>query len=126
MVICLLLEDMDVDYREPPTVGASGGVAVPFRLLVLKGYQRPLLPPHVGEVSRSNAIMEALVVEAQAHLARSDAMGEGPLLGYLPPKAEVDRGEVAVPDLPLALRCEEVGSSSVATLASPRAGGRTC
>lgn len=89
MVICLLLDDMDVDCREPSSVGASGGVAVPFRLLVLKVRHHLLLPPQVGKVSRPNTIVEALVVEAQAHPARSDATGEGPLLGYLPPEAEV-------------------------------------
>ncbi|CAD6265834.1 unnamed protein product [Miscanthus lutarioriparius] len=96
-VICLLLDNVDVDRRESSSIGASGGAAALFRPLVLKVRRYPLLPPQVGEVSMSDAAAEGPVVEAPTHPVRSA------------PKAEVDQAEATVPDLPLAPRREEGG-----------------
>lgn len=98
-----------------------GSIVVPLRPLVLKVHHRPLLVPQLREVLRKDATVEAPVVETPTHLVGPSVMG----VGSLPFKVEVDQVEAAIPDLPLASRCEEAGSLMVAVLAPlvPLAGG---
>lgn len=106
-------------------MGASGGAVSSFWLLVLRLHCRLLFPPQVSRVSRPKVIMERPAAEAPMHSVRSDATEGGPLSRDIPLEAEVDQAEAVIPNLPLAPRHEEVGSSSVAALAhaTPLVGG---
>jgi hypothetical protein len=100
-VMYLLLDDVDVDCREPSSVGALGRVAAPFRPLVLKVCHCLLLPPRVGEASRPNIVAEGPTVAAPMHLAGSEVIGEAPFQGTFLPKLRWTGGR---PLLPISLK----------------------